>query len=722
MKNKRGVLAIGQISLLVFSIISIGFVLGEINFVSGVEVEPTRIHDSLVKEGFSPLKKGFEYKGDVYQYVKKGATKNTFEIQGEIRETISLKDAQDLGIVDVKGEIIKDNTWWGGVGRTAGTIFNNAKYGALIYGGVKFVLGSFVENEKVVNSLAEAGGAGYFLGKTFGGDFKNFDLAKKLGLTTPVFTAITIAVVFALRYKREAREVVSFSCYAWDAPTKGNDCEKCNQQGELPCSEYQCRSLGQNCELINKGTTEELCIWRHENDIKFPTIQVWEDALLDKKDYSYEDQDTGISPPDRGVRINYAPSGGCVKAFTPFSFGVALDEPGHCKLDIIRKDKFEDMFFEFSNGLSRYNHSYTLSLPGTSALQAEEIEVQNDGEYEVYVKCMDANENVNPANFVFKYCVQKGPDTTPPLVVSTSVLDEHPVGFGQDSVPIIVYTNEPATCKWTRETDKSYTDMEEKMINCGERIEDANDQMLYECSTTLTGIKDRQRNNFYIRCKDQPLLEGKEDEKRFRNEMRQGHKLTIIGTQPLVIDSVLPNGTIKDSTDIVKVVFEAQTSAGYDEGKSVCSYKESGDQISDYIEFENTDSHKHSQNLWFEEGDYSYDISCEDLGGNSDNKTINFHVETDTEPPVVVRAFKEELNLRIITNEEAECVYSTSSSTECNYLFEPDGLSMITTNDVNHFVEWNPNTNFYIKCQDQYGNQPQPPNECSIIVKPFEIS
>jgi len=652
-----------------------------------------------------------------------GAKKSIAEEIGEVeiaREERALKEAAEKAAKEARelANAKKIESWWKRDGKQ---VLKNAQWGATIYFGIKFVLGSFVKDKQVIDALAEAGGAGYFLGKTFGGDFSKLDLRKIIGISNPLFIGLTMAAIFLARYKGEAQEVVTFSCYAWDAPTKGADCEKCNQKGELPCSEYQCRSLGQSCELINKGTTEELCIWRHQNDIKFPTIEVWEDALLNK-DYSYEDQDVGISPPDRGVRIDYAPAGGCVKAFTPFSFGVSLDEPGHCKLDVTRKVNFEDMVFEFSNGISRYNHSYVLSLPGTSALQAENITVQNDGEYEVYVRCMDANENVNPANFVFKYCVQKGPDTTPPLVVATSVLNDHPVGFGEDSVSITVYTNEPADCKWTHEIDKSYIDMEETMDGCAERIADSNEQMLYECQTTLTGIKDRQRNNFYIRCKDQPLLEGKEDEKQFRNEMREGYKLTIIGTQPLIIDTVLPNGTIKDSTEFVKVVFEVETSAGYDEGKSVCSYKKSEDPISDYLEFANTDSHRHSQDLWFEEGDYDYDISCEDLGGNSDTKTVHFHVETDTEAPVVVRAFKEELNLRIITNEEAECVYSTSSSTGCNYLFEPDGLSMVRTNNVNHFVEWNPNINYYIKCQDEYGNQPQPPNECSIIVKPFDIS
>ena len=72
--------------------------------------------------------------------------------------------------------------------------------------------------------------------------------------------------------------------------------------------------------------------------------------------------------------------------------------------------------------------------------------------------------------------------------------------------------------------------------------------------------------------------------------------------------------------------------------------------------------------------------------------------------------------MKIITDEEAECAYS---ETTCTYLFE-DGIKMSTVNDREHYSDWNSEKTFYIRCRDEYNNQPAP-NECNIIVRPFEL-
>ena len=59
-----------------------------------------------------------------------------------------------------------------------------------------------------------------------------------------------------------------------------------------------------------------------------------------------------------------------------------------------------------NNGLFKYNHTFSLSLPGTAILQSENISVDNGGNYSIYVRCKDANGNYNPAHFVFNFCVR----------------------------------------------------------------------------------------------------------------------------------------------------------------------------------------------------------------------------------------------------------------------------------------------------------------------------
>ena len=250
------------------------------------------------------------------------------------------------------------------------------------------------------------------------------------------------------------------------------------------------------------------------------------------------------------------------------------------------------------------------------------------------------------------------------------------------------------------------------------KVLNVNQQNLYACSTTLTGLKDRVKNDFYFRCKDQPWLAGTANESK-RNANTESYKFTLQGTQPLVLDSVGPdNVTIRDSTDVIKVTLTAKTSAGYKNGEATCSFsnKKSSDS---FIDFYNTGSYNHSQDLYLASGDYTYYIKCTDLGGNTVMNSTSFTVESDTTAPTVVRAYHQEGYLKLVTDENATCVYD---SFDCNYDFN-DGIAFTETGangGVEHSTDWTLDKDFYVKCADEFGNQPAP-NECSIIVRPSEI-
>ena len=562
---------------------------------------------------------------------------------------------------------------------------------------------------KAVHVLLQKGGA---LNNAWGWGANNPGLASGgIGLAVG-------AAVFLATYKEESTKIIEFECPTWDAPTGGEHCEKCNNQpGGLPCSEYQCRSLGQACELLNPGTDEEKCVWVNRNDVDFPVITPWDGALL--ADYRYK-PDNAISPPERGVIVvNEGSTDGCAQAFTPLSFGFTTNEPAKCKLSTERKNSFEDMDYYFGgSSLLRYNHSQVMSLPSPGALEAENLTIESDGNFEVFVRCQDANGNYNTADFVFKYCVQQGPDTTPPLIISTNLINGMPIAHDQSEIDIKLYVNEPSDCKWSHEK-VSYDNMENS-FSCSHSIMEMNAQMLYECSGVLDGIKAEEKNDFYFLCKDKPL----ESEDRIVNT--EHYEFSIWGTKPLVIDEVGPNGTIKDSTNVVKITLEANTLGGFKEGYSTCYYSDTGES-DDFIMFyyeegTNNSDYRHEQNLWLPEGSYSYHIKCIDLGGNADTKIAEFYVETDTKEPMVIRAFKEESKLKIITDEEAKCVYDVKN---CKYDFE-DGTEMTSIKDPKteekrmHYVDWDSKKEFYIKCQDKYLNKPVI-DSCSIIVRPFKM-
>lgn len=527
--------------------------------------------------------------------------------------------------------------------------------------------------------------------------------------------AITAGIIIAITvyyFTQESYKVVTFNCNSWDAQTGGDDCELCNNQ-VLPCSEYQCRSLGQACELINRGTEEELCVHININDAEYPIIEPWEEAL--DSGFAYT-PDNAISPPNRGVQVIYSDSANhCIPAFTPLKFGITLNEPGKCKVDYLRKPDYDSMELMLSSGATRYNHTIQFSVPGVEALTSQGLEIQNDGNYELYVRCQDSNGNVPPADFVFKYCMDPEPDLRAPYIDSTSVLNNMPVAFNQESLDVVFYINEISECKWSHQ-DESFENMQETMSCASDLINDVtyiNSRSVYPCSTTLTGIQNQKINSFYIRCKDKPFLIGTDNEND-RNVNTQSYQYNVIGTKDLVIDQAGPNETkIKDSTTDIKVTLTAKTSAGFKEGEASCSYSPKGQ--NNYVRFLNTNSYTHSTDLYLEEGEYEYDIKCVDLGGNADIVSIEFEAESDSEPPTIVRAYKSDNSLKIVTEESAECVYDVTS---CNYLFT-DGIPMIRTEGINHFVDWSTKTKFYIKCKDEYGNEPNS-NECSSIVKAID--
>ncbi len=611
--------------------------------------------------------------------------------------------------------------WWaiGGGAIAEKGISATGVIGSIVWAAVAFAIGRYVLGPVFGLSIQNSQALGYALGAGTAAGIIALDIIGASSSGGPIGIAIGVAVaatIFLAMARKYSMDVIKINCFQWDSQPGGKYCELCNKNSELPCTEYQCASLGQGCELINdESSGRQLCIWANPNDINPPIIKPWEDNLLDDFRYS---PNNAVSPPDRGVYLIYegaqqtsSGQGGnrCVPAFAPVRIGVELNEPAKCKISPIRLPSYDEMpDFYMGTGIRDYNHSFSLSLPSLAALEAENITLDPGQNYELYVRCRDSNGNANAANFVFEFCIDDSPDITAPEIVTTSIMDGFPIGYGQKEVDLDLYlrdssfTTTASGCKWSH-LNKAYADMENQM-ECSHSFIEINGQLLYVCSTTLNGLKDMQNNKFYFRCTDDK-----------GNSNDQSYLLNLIGTQPLVISSSGPTGIIEDSTSPIKVTLEVETALGYSEGLATCSFSLTGNE-EDYIMFANTNSFEHTQELWLEQGDYKIPIRCHDLGGNMDNATIEFSVDIDLEAPIIIRVFKEDNNLKIITDEESECVYSTF---DCTYEFD-DGNSMLALNPISHTTEWNIDSDFYIKCKDKYGNQPLP-NQCSIIARPFEI-
>ncbi|MDD5193457.1 MAG: glycine zipper family protein [Candidatus Nanoarchaeia archaeon] len=512
------------------------------------------------------------------------------------------------------------------------------------------------------------------------------------------------ATIFILTYQKEKKVIVEFNCRPFEPPVGGEDCELCN--AFKTCSEYSCKSLGQACGIVNPGTTEQKCVWLNPRDVNSPIIFM----TGVNKGLKYA-PDKNLRPDKTGVVISKE-DGSCVKAFTPLEFsistkdsGTGVGEPSQCKVDYNLTIQFADMsYYMGGTNLFLYNHTETLSLPGPETINKISPELKNNGEYTLYIRCQDANGNFNVDPYSVRFCVEKGPDTTPPIIENTSILNGYPILFNKSSIIMEVYTNEPSECRWSK-TDTSYSNMENNM-SCDLNLWEMNIDNRYTCKVNLTGIESRKENDFYFRCKDKPGFEEKD-----RNVNTNSYKFVIFGTQPLNIIESEPKTTIRGATDVVPVTLTIKTDNGYRNGEANCYYKNSN--MTNYIQFLETGTNEHKQRQDLGAGSYTYYFKCVDLGGNTAYNSTTFTVESDKSGPIVARVYKEIGQLKIKTTEEAECSYSNR---DCNFEID-DGIKMTTTDFLIHTSEWKINLIYFIRCRDKYNNQPNP-NICSIIVNP----
>jgi hypothetical protein len=591
---------------------------------------------------------------------------------------------------------------------TFGQILNIATWiitiGALVVAGIAWAVTGDINNDWTFWSLATA--------ETVGATALTYSVTTavttSLGWVPIIGWGITFIVGAYTLYtstRRIGQINAVFNCETWQAKTGGADCEKCNDK-QFPCTLYQCKSLGQACELVNPGDSAR-CVHKDVKDVKEPTIKARSDSLLNTK-YSYVELKVGSDIV--GAKIKYTPAGGvagCLPSFQPFTFGIELDKTANCKFDNHLTNSLGEMEFPFGDGLARKNHTQILIFPNQEAQQENAVELPSGGNYEYYVRCESVNGRANVKEFKFEFCIDPLPDVTQPDMLGFNLRDKTPIKwFDEDEnhkTAIKLYTNEPSKCKWSY-SDKDYASME-NILTCPLDAGSFNSQLSYTCSGDLTGLQNEIENKFYFRCNDT-----------VGNENTFSKELTLVGSRPLVMTVTKPqeDEVIKGSSDSVKVNFSVETSAGLNNGIADCYYSSTGTDGT-YSRFDDTRSYTHSTAVYLASGQKKYYIRCFDMAGNYQEQEISFKVEQDSVAPVVTRMYNEGEELKIATNEPANCVYDFIS---CNYNFE-DGISMTTTDNTNHYAEWNTEAQFFIKCKDLYGNYPAPNTKCSVIAHPF---
>ena len=608
--------------------------------------------------------------------------------------------------VDGKEVLSADSAW--AAGGVADTLATGLQWAAVAYMAGQFIGPMFGLNPDQTQSfsMALAAGAGVYKALAVGGQQGGFlvdagssGFSKLLG-AHPVAIGVAVAVVvFIATYKDTKYEVVSFTCQPWQAPTGGNDCEVCNDD-DLPCSEYRCKSLGQSCELVNPGTGEEKCVYINPKDVIPPVITPNDDDLPSS---SYKYTNVKLSPPGPGFTItNLNSTDGCIKAFTPLTFGITTDEPSQCKIDFNHTEKLDDMnYWVGGSNLYKYNHTEQFTLPGPANLKKENLTVENGGKWTFYLRCRDKNGNENVADYALRFCVDPTPDTTAPQIKATSIENGGCVAANTQNASVEFFLNEPATCKWSK-SDQTYESMQGTMT-CSNSLSQMNAQQLYVCNAQLDSIA-RDGTDYYIRCEDNA-----------GNKMATSYNFKLKGSTALLMKVAKPNETVFGGINPAPVELYAQTSFGCEDNKAVCFYSFT-DNLNDYIMFYDTNNEDgiSTQKIFLAGGEKDVFIRCVDAGGNVAEANLEFKVEIDTTAPVVARVYEEDSLLKLVTVRDSECTYTND---DCSFLFE-EGIDMPNANTTVHVTEWLKDKTYYIKCRDEYKSAGEA--DCSVIIKPVQ--
>ncbi len=473
-------------------------------------------------------------------------------------------------------------------------------------------------------------------------------------------------------------EYFTYQCLPATPPLGGDDCTKCNLDSERPCSEYRCKSLGSACELINPGSSEQICDKMEDDGIPPKIIN----ATSLTEDYTIPDFKPG--PPSGSFSIigpsTNAPD--CFKAWDNVLISFKTNKYSKCSYSSAPGIPFESMRLIPPSDYTK-NHALNLKSPS---------ELIGSGQHSLYIKCQDNFGHIFTTDYTINFCVEIGPDLAVVDIGGTNYDYYSKFPYGVTELPLQIYVNKPSQCRWDTSKEKTYSEMSETTQCTSEQSLSGN----YNCETILTGLQPDIANNFYIRCNSS---EGIMNDIPF--------ELTLYSTSALLIDSVSPSDNEKISGCELQsqVTLKVETSEGSDEGQATCYWTYEKD-YSKLNRFDTTDSTYHEENITIKSsGTKTVYISCFDLAGNQAYVSTKFSIIKDDQPPFITRLYRQGGgDLILVTNEPSKCLYKT---TTCDFdvkrittpKFQPTGSF-----ETSHTTPWIDQNQWYVKCYDECDN------------------
>jgi hypothetical protein len=537
-----------------------------------------------------------------------------------------------------------------------------------------------------------------------------------VGCAVPVFCIVVIfaAVLYALYSLFGTGEdneyyITQYTCAPWEPPLKG-DCALCNNDVRT-CSDYRCRSLGQNCNYFNANGEPGYC--SESLVIASATIKPWPEAITSGNKYA--------EIKDNGFRITGSGDGGKVEAGKPLQFGIITSVPAQCKIDSKHTKSFDEMAVDMAidtescpsgsgcNTNQGTYHKIGLSPSLGNLTASSTLGLGKNMENNYYIRCRNFAGQSNEAEFAVKVSVDDGPDYSPPIIVSFNPESGKYAGQNTSSKSVIVWVNEPAECKYSQGVDNRFEEMTGNMT-C---ITNPSASFLgnLPCYATLTNLTAGE-NKFYFQCKDQPELEaaGKSN---LRNINRNSKQYIInVCSSGLNITSLEPRNMIITGKSPISATLEAVTSGCIENGKAFCSY----DFGNGAIPFLKTNSNHHSQIFTdLASGDHSIRVTCIDDAGNTASDSINISVSIHNSAPLITRIYELSNQLVVLTEENSECRFINNASVGCdNFNYDSENATVMAGAEKTHMSPFNQNKYYLIKCRDVYNNTNA---DCGIMIR-----
>lgn len=673
---------------------------GFINPISGKFIQPSEINESLLlaltgnsgsiagEDGTIIPQKETEEETSYAGYIWPIGT-------AVIASVIGNSFSKD-GFLGIGKEGLGKSDWWFGDTATKAGAWNGVMATAMgSYAG--WFLGSYVSDLLGQTSGSTASLLTQIGMSLIGGSIGNaFKTSWTRGNTCVAIAGLAIIIAGLLfgddeddcesQYIDQYRQVI-FNCKPWTAPVGGNDCEKCNNNDLRPCSEYACQSLGTSCKILNKGTDHEICANSHSGDRTAPQLT---ETLNKDERISYYKNGNNIEISGR--------SGGCLDPYMVYILGLKTDEPSQCRYDFERKEIFEDLQFEFGNGYV-YNHVSNIQIPSLNLYPSW------NGKLSMYIRCRDVQGNIAPVGDFYKInmCVNPAKDLRAPIFNVIPSNGSY-IKRNATSQQIIVYTDEPAECKWSYD-DKDY-DIMENPLTCNNQIEQ-NTIIGWICNTTLPITSNR--NKFYIRCKDQPEYSIINESLRNKNFQSTEINLLKADTQ-FSFEGIAPSGEFETTNVLTLVSLEALTSGGAGEDK--CRYSFTGyDSMIDFFT-DNGNSHEQVFDNGLPPGNYRVYVECTDQATDVIRGETTFQIIYDNSAVKLSRLFVKDKLLKVFSVKDRECRYSTNTEDKCGFLYE-EGVSMGISKE--HTISLSLGQKYYIKCANKFG---EIPTGCTEIISP----